>query len=280
MLKYIFAAATAAILTTPAYARDNSSYVGVEGGIIFPKNTIVDVDLSFGEESVGQTFKIDNKKGLDLDLVGGHDFGMFRLEAELGWKRTKHDDYTVSFDEDIGADEGTFGADGRTTVLSLMGNALLDFGSEDSFSFYGGGGLGWAQTKIRVDQEEQADDTQTVKDSHLAWQLIAGARAAISPQLDLGVKYRYFATKLTDDLSEEDLNIDVSTKFRSHSLLVSLIYNFASPAAPPPPPPPPPPLPPPPATQSCPDGSVVLATDTCQAPPPPPPPPPPEPERG
>ncbi len=47
------------------------------------------------------------------------------------------------------------------------------------------------------------------------------------------------------------------------------------PAAPPPPPPPPPP-----ATQTCPDGSVILATETCPVPPPPPPPPPPAPERG
>ena len=43
---------------------------------------------------------------------------------------------------------------------------------------------------------------------------------------------------------------------------------------------PPPPPPAPPATQTCPDGSVILATDACPAPPPPPPPPPPEPERG
>ena len=34
------------------------------------------------------------------------------------------------------------------------------------------------------------------------------------------------------------------------------------------------------ATQTCPDGSVILATDACPAPPPPPPPPPPAPERG
>ena len=62
---------------------------------------------------------------------------------------------------------------------------------------------------------------------------------------------------------------------------LTLRANFAAPRpvpvveAPPPPPPPPPP----PATQTCPDGSVILATDTCP-PPPPPPPPPPAPERG
>ncbi len=52
-------------------------------------------------------------------------------------------------------------------------------------------------------------------------------------------------------------------------------------ATPPPPPvmaPPPPPEAPP--TQTCADGSVILATDVCPAPPPPPPPPAPEPERG
>ena len=54
----------------------------------------------------------------------------------------------------------------------------------------------------------------------------------------------------------------------------------AAPAYVAPPAPPPPPPAPPPATQTCPDGSVILATDACPAPPPPPPPPPPAPERG
>jgi outer membrane immunogenic protein len=61
---------------------------------------------------------------------------------------------------------------------------------------------------------------------------------------------------------------------------------FGSPAEPvvvaPPPPLPPAPEPVAPATQTCPDGSVILATDACPAPPVEmaPPPPPPAPERG
>jgi len=66
--------------------------------------------------------------------------------------------------------------------------------------------------------------------------------------------------------------------------MVSASYKFGGSAPPPPPPPPsvapPPPPPPPPATQTCADGSVILATDACPSPPPPPPPPAPEPERG
>jgi iron complex outermembrane recepter protein len=58
-------------------------------------------------------------------------------------------------------------------------------------------------------------------------------------------------------------------------------YKFRSePVAAPLPPPPPPPPPPPAPTQTCADGSVILATDSCPLPPPPPPPPPPAPERG
>jgi iron complex outermembrane recepter protein len=63
--------------------------------------------------------------------------------------------------------------------------------------------------------------------------------------------------------------------------LIGATYKFG--AAPPPPPPPPPLPPPPPApepTQTCADGSVILATATCPALPPPPPPPEPAPERG
>ena len=97
---------------------------------------------------------------------------------------------------------------------------------------------------------------------------------------DVGLKYRYFdAGKIKDD----DAGDDIHTKFRSHSILASLIYNFGEVEAPPPPPPPPPPPmapPPPPATQTCPDGSVILATDAGPMPPPPPPPPAPAPERG
>lgn len=63
---------------------------------------------------------------------------------------------------------------------------------------------------------------------------------------------------------------------------VGATIDFAPTKAPPPPPPapPPPPPPPPPATQTCADGSVILATEACPVPPPPPPPPPPAPERG
>ncbi|MGH6729896.1 MAG: outer membrane protein, partial [Sphingomicrobium sp.] len=114
-------------------------------------------------------------------------------------------------------------------------------------------------------------------DGGVAWQLVAGLRYALNPNVDLGVKYRYFhPSKITEEV---DPDVFFRGKMHSHSLLATLTYNFYTPPPPPPPPMLPPPPPPPPATQTCPDGSVILATDAC--PPPPPPPPPPAPvERG
>jgi outer membrane receptor protein involved in Fe transport len=71
---------------------------------------------------------------------------------------------------------------------------------------------------------------------------------------------------------------------RPREIGLTMRYKFASnraEAAPPPPPPPPPPSPaPPPPTQTCGDGSVILATDNCPAVPPPPPRPAVAPVRG
>jgi hypothetical protein len=95
----------------------------------------------------------------------------------------------------------------------------------------------------------------------------------VSSTLDLGLKYRYFHSqklKFTDSFDAGEfgiVDIDARGKLRTHSLLLMLIYNLAPPAAPALPPPPPSP-PPTPATQTCPDGSVIMTTDICPAPPP------------
>jgi len=68
--------------------------------------------------------------------------------------------------------------------------------------------------------------------------------------------------------------------YSKHQVVLVGGIRFRRVEAPPPPPPPRPPPPPPPATQTCPAGSVILATDACPAPPPPPPPPEPAPEPG
>ena len=267
MRKLLLAAVAAAAIASPAMARDGTGYVGAELGALLAKDS--DWDRRFGGGDYVNFLDIDHKLGFDSDLVAGYDFGMFRLEGELGYKRARHKEYSVDTSAPgpfpIGIAPGSaVDAEGRTSILSGMVNALVDIGDDEGTSFYAGGGVGLARVSQTVDQ--LSTSKYHLKDNDLAWQLIAGVRTAISPNMDAGLKYRYFsAGPIKSDLY--GVGFDARTSFKSHSLLASLIYNFAPP-------------PPPPATQTCPDGSVILATDACPVPVPPPPPPPPTVERG
>lgn len=308
MVKYLLAGAAALAIATPAAATtDNSGYVGIEGGIMWPKSQTIQSDVVFafpgtpGPVNFTQTTIGTQryKTGLDLDFVGGYDFGMFRLEGEFGYKHAKPKNFEPSsaFVTAINTGAGTqyttttdFGVDSSASVYSAMLNGLLDLGGNGSFGGYAGAGVGYASV-------HQFGESK----GKLAWQLIAGVYAPVGNNIDIGLKYRYFhagsrhATRtyaFTAPLgatcgggafacSSGTATFYDDSRFTSNSLLASLIYNFGV-AAPPPPPveAPPPPPPPAPATQTCPDGSVILATSTCPVPPPPPPPPPAPTERG
>jgi hypothetical protein len=95
MRKYLLAGAAALVIAAPAAARDNSPYLGIEGGVLFPRNTDVDAKVQtftgVTVDSVGNAFTLHQKTGVDLDAIGGYDFGMFRLEGEVAWKRSSLD---------------------------------------------------------------------------------------------------------------------------------------------------------------------------------------------
>ena len=270
-------ALAATALSTPAFARDNSFYMGLEGGLM----KVDDTELDYQDPliAIDDAYRLDHKTGYDFDIVVGYDWGMFRTEAEFGYKRASVDEIDVDNVILGTATDATFDADGHSTAWSVMVNGLLDFGDQ-GFGGYVGGGIGAA--KVKHDFEIDAIDRDfDASRGRLAMQAIAGVRMAVSDTFDVGLKYRYFHVSNVDyDADGPGGPFDIETKWRSHSLLLSLIFNLAPPAPPPPPPPPPlAPAAPPPATQTCPDGTVVLATETCPLPPPPPPPPSPG-ERG
>jgi opacity protein-like surface antigen len=299
MRTLLLAAAATVAIAAPAAAKDGSPYVGIEGGILFPQKQTVFGSVDFTDPTLTDISRTDvasvrYKKGYDLDLIGGYDFGMFRLEGELGYKRAKAKSLNVSdaFITGLNAGAGTafttdtnFNIDDKASVFSAMVNGLVDFGGNGGVGGYLGAGAGYAKVKQFGSSNGK-----------FAWQLLAGVYTPISDNLDIGLKYRYFragkssgsdafpftagtGTCGTATCSGGTAFFDTDSRFTSHSLLASLVYNFASAAPPPPAPPPPPPPPAAPATQTCPDGSVIEATATC--PPPPPPPPPPAPvERG
>lgn len=272
---WTIAALATTVTSSPSLARDQSGYVGVEGGAM----RVQSLDVGFSSEAIDidDAFNIDLDTGFDADLIAGYDFGPIRVEGEIGYKRASIDELAVS--SRIAPIASAVDGDGRASVLSGMVNLLLDLGADEGWAGYLGGGAGLARTKLSADVSGTGVLGGTGfdgSDRHLAWQAIAGFRVPVTEHIDLGAKYRYFRTKFAFQSSSEDLD----GRFASHSVLASLIYNFSAPEPPPPSAPPPVAPPPPPPTQTCPDGSVVLASDTCPTPPLPPAPPPPEPERG
>ena len=291
MRKYLLGvtAATAAVaIATPAVAGANGPYVGIEGGVTIPQTNDYDVTLTTGTttNTYSKGYQVKRKTGYDVDLLAGYKFGLLRLEAEGGYQRAKVKSLGVSSTliSDVGTAAGTtataanFPVGSHVGVTKLMANALVDGDFGGGFGGYAGGGIGRAWARYAGD-----------KDNAFAYQGIAGLRYALSPNIDAGVKYEYFRTgKLNFDQAFAVNGTNFTTRakgnYTSNNVLASLVYNFNSreaaapiPAAAPAPPPPAPVAP---ATQTCPDGSVILATSACPAPAAPPPPPPPPAQRG
>ena len=174
-------------IATPAVARDKSFYVGLEGGAMI----VEDLQGNFddGVTTFGDAFVVNYDTGYDIDAIVGYDFGFFRLEGELAYKRAEVAGVNVTTDIDLGTNGNADG--GRVQTLSAMLNGLLDFGNEDGLSGYIGGGLGWASVDLKAATNTLDFYSVSDTDSHFAFQAIAGLRFAVSPNLDLGVKYRH-----------------------------------------------------------------------------------------
>src|SRR5205823_8701322 len=200
MRRYLLATAAATVaFAVPAAARDNSGYVGIEGGVMSPKSQTLEGTITFttpgtpGPVNVTRTNigNVKYKTGYDVDVIGGYDFGMFRLEGELGYKhaKTKSASFNTAFITALNAGAGTaftsstnFGLSDKVSAFSAMINGLLDVGGEGgSIGGYAGGGVGYAD-------EHQFNGSK----GKFAWQLMAGVYYPISDQIDIGLKYRYF----------------------------------------------------------------------------------------
>ncbi|MEG3181973.1 OmpA family protein [Sphingomonas sp. LT1P40] len=250
-------------LATPALARDDAWYVGVEGGAMIVE------DINFDIGAVTNAGRVDHNYGWDVGGVIGYDLGGFRIEADVSYRRATVDGYSATITTpaysnggvlyNVGA--GSYTAGGKTSALAFMINGLLDFGEDDGVQGFIGGGVGVARVKSQYTLNgngDWLDDSDTV----FAWQAVAGLRQPISENVDVTLKYRFFNA---DDVRLIDVTGRTNEgRMRSHSLLGGITFNFGAPTPPPPPPeptPPPPPAPvppPPPAPEVCTPGPYIV----------------------
>ncbi|MFC4295257.1 outer membrane protein [Novosphingobium tardum] len=238
-------------LSAPAFARDGAMYVEVDGGVMKVE------DFDFDIAGVKNAVKLDNDTwGYDFGGIVGYDFGPFRLEGEVGYRGVSNDQlkstvFIPATNTTVTgrALPGSYDAGGDSTVLSLMLNGLVDVGQDDGLQFFAGGGVGKAKIDVNTSINSVGPGFVNDHDWTFAWQALAGVRAPLSDNIDVGVKYRYF------NASGFDLNDTagraVKGDWRSHSLMGTFAVNFGGrepmmePVAAPPPPPPPTYTPPP-----------------------------------
>lgn len=271
MRKLVAAVALASTaLATPAFAKKDSWYVGVGAGVMLVEDMVIDIN------NVNDAGTLNYDTGYDLEGVIGYDFGGFRAEVEVAYKLAAGESIAVqapgipSQANGTGSFTGQRAANGDVNVLSFMLNGMFDFGDDDGLQGFVGGGVGVARTDVSsVFAGPWLDDS----DTGFAWQAIAGVRAPISDNWDVGLKYRFFNADSVGLVDQR--GFDVDGRYRSHSLLGTLTYNFWSapvaapppppPPAPPPPPPPPPATPPPPPPVVCAPGPYIVYFDWDQS---------------
>ncbi len=264
-------ASAAIILVSPAQARERQFYIGVNGGVSFQDQVQLDLDNARPGGVQESAAFANTKTGIDADIVVGYDFGAFRLEAEGGYKRNAYDSLTVvsrNLVPGAGIRPGTVVANERDLAIwSGMINGLVEYGKDDGVQLFAGGGIGFANLSLPVTVPGVGaviDDNTT----DLAWQLLAGARVALSPHVDLGIKYRYF--NIGDFKLAGLAGQSLEANYDAHAVLASLTYNFGSKPAPAPvvaapapmaPPPPAPMAPPPPPRPACNTGPYIVFFD-------------------
>src|SRR5687768_5873272 len=185
MRNYLLAAVAAAALSSPAMAREDSLYVGVDAGVMLVEDTSLDYDtddfdVTPSDLDVDDAIIIDHNLGYDIGLVAGYDFGPVRVEGEVAHKRASIDEVQIDTDFIFSSNPTEpYDASGHLSIFSIMANAMLDFGDEDGWSGFIGAGAGYANVKYNIDVEDTGiDDSE--RDSSFAWQVIAGVRKAIT----------------------------------------------------------------------------------------------------
>jgi len=179
-------------------------YVSTQlGGIIQSDSTITGTDFSA---------KIQYKPGFAVGAAGGYNFGMFRIEGELGYQRSDMDRVNCAGGICYGGS-----IKGNIYAVSGLANAYIDFVNSTPFTPFIGGGVGAAF--ISADFDEKSGTNNREDNTVFAYQGTAGLAYAINKNMTVDLKYRYFGT------SDVDLG-DIKASFASHNVFVGFRYNF------------------------------------------------------
>ena len=223
------AAIAAAFVSTPVAADTGRMYVGGDVGLLLPRDTEIDITDVPSGNTFDNAIDIEYNTGFDIDGFFGYDFGMFKAEIEGGFKHSNFDAIDPSTEwvnflqsqlPGVIIDPSDIDLDDGIDIISVMGNGYVDFGRDEGFGGYIGGGLGYGWAKAYGESN-----------GSFAWQIVAGARYPITPDIDIGLKYKYFDMSSLDFRTGVDVvgnvrSTDIGGNWRSHSILFNFTYDL------------------------------------------------------
>jgi outer membrane autotransporter protein len=221
----LLASTTLAILalSAPANAAGNGWYVNLSGGANwlsdegFFASTVAADTLTFSPDS-DTGWIVSGAVGLSLNnMVQG-----LRVEAEVAYRQNQVNGVWTS--SAVVQDSGALDYD--HTTLSVLANVWYDF-DLGNVRPYIGGGVGWAETELDGAFLSGTIPAINHSDDGFAWQLGAGVNFDISPNVQLGLGYRYFEgpdVNIGAPLAINGASGDVQTQ--NHAAVVSLTFGM------------------------------------------------------
>ena len=214
-------ALAALALAAPANAA-GSWYVSLTGGGNWQN------DEDFFATAAGDTFTFDSNSDTGFVIAGAVGYNLtsvapgLRVEAEVSYRQNSNDGTWLT---STGlTSSGPLDFDHQATAV--MANVWNDF-DIGGFRPYLGGGIGWADVELDGTFVGGTLPTLDVSDDGFAWQLGAGVNFQVSPNVQLGVGYRYFQAPEVTVFAPFGPNASSGeVEYESHAAVLSLTFGM------------------------------------------------------
>lgn len=198
--------------STALVQKGQGPYMSFNMGIAMPKDSdATDPDwIAAGVPMI--TFDADT--GFALGAAIGYAFNQYaRLEAELAYQKNDLDK--------AGVPGVSIDVSGDVEIFSIMANGYIDFANDTALTPFISAGLGFARVDVSRITTPLAPGVwlNGGRDTVFAYNLGAGVGFAVTEQVTIDFKYRYFAT---EDPKIVNTEIDVG----SHNLYAGIRYSF------------------------------------------------------
>lgn len=220
----LFAAAVLLLLANAAFAAENTGfYIGVSGGYVIPQTmTISDPD------SGAYLMDAKLKNGYLAGVTAGWltPFTNRILAMELEYNYIFGTDFDNGKIVDFGAGPATL--DGTNKIHALLANFKARY-PQGRFHPYAGFGVGYAYVQVGDITATSAEGYGTMRTlgasgGAFCWQLLAGLDFDITPNLGVGIGYKYFVTKPT--IGSEGDEIYSEADYKASIVTLGLTYTF------------------------------------------------------